>query len=695
MADGNNTSSNMGDGSVVVGQVRAPSTPFNSDMNPLSEFRFSGREESVTVKDVESIVMAVKESFAKFIETQRSYLDRLNDVESDKKKSTEDSDYQDDSNAENVTSATNSDGSLTKADDSDIIKEISEKSFSSTDELRNSINVDISSKMDSIGEQIIDKLLEKDESVEEEESKYISDESRNGYQLTLLDMMNSSVSSMNDRISGILKEFKDNNEISEETTSNPTMEETWEKPIAPIERELEKMSFHEIDDTTTDSASNDEELENLVYGIRNSIYEMLEDESEDIDETERSDKFDMYDDYFDDIENRQVSLSDLFAENENVAKQLAIGMNDIVAEITEFASGGLLKSMVEMYLQDSSMEIMAYGNIDEMGKMLLSNMNENFVDIIDNLRKMENDRISAFAENDNKSVPTTIEADDVERDVVEVTEILDKNDFFDNESEQENGKYENPSIDEIEKHVDGTYHTIIDTVREYIDKVISLFSKKDVYKNDENVEIDEESIFGNGESVFVDEETQDDFTKDGMTDVFDSKSMDIENDDLDIFSATYGETADENERSYGIVDDSAIFFDNMISYFNEFEERLYGKKSDSDTSAPTSFGNTLSKIELELGREERPTIADFGVKDEIVVETPIEKTVDTSSSHAPPSDDSEILDEILKSVREVVGMNERRFDRIEDMIESIPDNGSNIIIADSGEKTPFEVERIH
>ena len=327
--------------SMVVGQIRTPPTPFDSDMNPLYNFQFSGSEKVVTVKDVEEIVSAIKESFSRFIETQRSYLDAMNQSKTVESAQSEDSGKNsgnsDDSgsyayDSKNVDAGSSSGDSrengLTNPPVSDIIQEHPLEDGPSFEGIQSSldgIKDDLSSAFEGFSDEITEKLLEgPDENGETDEVEVsplgeTKEDIENGL-MSLSDYMASSFGEIRDGIDGRFSGFEE--DLSEEGNGS---EET------------------------------------LNEGFNGEI------------------------DTFSAIVERQTSMADVLNEANESVKRLLLTVGNIEKSITGFSGDGLARSMAGLLSQDAAMRSVSTASVSDKVQSPIESIGNMFGDAFEAL----------------------------------------------------------------------------------------------------------------------------------------------------------------------------------------------------------------------------------------------------------------------------------------------------------------------
>ena len=753
MADGNtsngtaNTAS-QDDQSMVVAQVRTPSTPFNSDMNPLSDFHFSDREEVVTVKDVEEIVSAVKDSFSKFIETQRSYLDRMNSQTSTSNQSPSTSDTKTESVAESSKkeddSSKNDDSNsgLTEAAISDIIQEFSEEINSSKNEILENISdlkTSIQTKEDSIQNAISEKLIESNEDKDEngsiEKDQFLNESSSNDSTMSFVEFMSSSFSNIKESVSNVFSSLFENvndkfnsikNEVSntdEETGSSillpSTFTDTENVKIDELNENQENEPIEENDFSSNDFESYGRELTSRLDDFFLNFDKDSENSNVDVKSSNEISISTDSNGYFEEFKANQVSMIDVVNETNEFVKSLVLDIDDIATSISGLENGGLAKSIVDMMVQDSSIELMISGTFDEISTSLVKNIDSRFGEVIDVLKRIEessnvphgtmndhlveneNSEITSLklnGENDNErnstngNVETVAETVAVEGLVEKVNTAGQSKDDEDRTSENIQNRDNQTSSSAKQTTSNSLFGFITDSIK----KIASLFStekkgESSEQKTDENV----------SENLTVSPIVESD------TDVDSIPRITVESENGENKDEPYSsilDTANSELTQNSVTQDSVTsfneYFDNMISYFDDMID-----------SFRKSIEDMVGEIKIQSnGIGEIPSVVEnLDVQETVspMVSEPKEdtKTVQTTNSTAMPENgsniDSEKLSEIQKAVDRNKEYNGERFDKIEQMLNGVSGNGGNgssegFSTAFVPETTDnFEVERIH
>lgn len=333
MANGNDNGNETGGQGVLNAQIYSDSTakyPF--EPNPVGNFVFSGREDVVTVKDIEEIVKTIRDCFENFINIQRSYLDRQSQTITNDGSSS--SDTTDGADSSTSTNQSNSSG-LTEQADFDIIKkEISKDISSSKDEILKNfsdIYTDISSKIENNTVNISEKLIESS-------NENINDEYINSF----IEYMSSTIDDVK-------------NEITDIASSKEPLEQS-----ALINGSVEVVETPLKDNSTLESGNdvNVEEIEEidgekLIYQISENINEQLD---EQMDNNKKS--------LFDKIGEEMAAIGNSFTDLGNrILNSLTVGLEN------------LTKNATDMFIQDSSIQMMANGTVEGITEPVLSNVN--------------------------------------------------------------------------------------------------------------------------------------------------------------------------------------------------------------------------------------------------------------------------------------------------------------------------------
>ena len=776
------TNGGADDGSLTVAQIHAPSTPFSSDTDPFNDFHFSGREDVVTVKDVEEIVEAVKSSFAKFIEVQRSYLDRQQSSDSS---STDSSESKNSSSAESTQTPSqpsnsvendNENGSssngLTEAAVSDIIEAISEKNDLINAEIQDSI-VDlkngITSRLDSISNEISEKLIESSYGNEDKDQKNspssTADNSSMG--ISANDMFMSFVefmTSSNERIENKVNDFQESlNSIIDSQKSIENFNSSSAKKIASndfqstistevnsvdiIGQENKDISGH--DNGIEKNFKNTQENENLVSKIGDYFDSLFSDigkifSSNDLPNEENNEsQSSMY---------GESSLSDVVNENNNLIKILKTDIDGISKSIGIISNDGIAKSMVEMMVQNSMIQMIASNTVEGMTSMMSKRIDENFGDIIRTIN--ESNKISltnkisdlevsssinsnsATSKNDESS-RQTVDNENIKTGKPETvniaknneSSILNKNETSGSQSSSvgngvdSNSKKEtenNSSNGEVESKKNGLFGFIEDA----FDSFISLF-KTETTKRDENSKTNNYANYGSFSKPKIEETILQPtvvapVVEDNSSESKNESSIKTEISEEDLkssISTNFGVYSDSeslekviqraglnNENVLRILDESYSDSEALLANFQEMIDGF--KKNDNEVEGATQLGNVNARDLLNYylsGRESRieemnrmnAAIAAASAEKEKKEQTRIDESSDSSKKSAnengKETSDGNTVEEVLENRKIMI----ERFDRLETSLQSSsPSMPSTQTIYMPIPDTKFEVNRI-
>jgi hypothetical protein len=434
MATGFSTNSSNGgngghdDGSLTVAQIRAPSTPFDSDTDPFSDFHFSGREEVVTVKDVEDIVEAVKSSFAKFIEVQRSYLDQQSSessTDSSESKNTSSAESnltpsQPSTTAENNDENDSSSNGLTEAAVSDIIEAISDKNESLNSEIRDSMTEfknGITSKLDLVNNEISEKLIESSSNDgnkdQKESTSSPSNSSNTGISAndmfkSFVEFMTGSVDKIKNKVDGLQESIDTLSENKEETqnsdslkdakTSSDSQQTTISTEITPIDIVgQENKSTTDVNAKSDKKSTNSQEIDsdNLVDRIGGYFDKLFNDVGKMFSSDASNDKG------MEETPSSTTSssLSDVVNETNRLTKLLKIDIDGLSKTIGKVSDNGIAKSMVEMMVQNSMLQMISSNTVDGMSSMMSKMVDDKFGNVIRTIN--ENSKTTSTVERDN------------------------------------------------------------------------------------------------------------------------------------------------------------------------------------------------------------------------------------------------------------------------------------------------------
>ena len=437
----NGGNSGHDDGSLTVAQIRAPSTPFSSDTDPFNDFHFSGREDVVTVKDVEEIVEAVKSSFAKFIEVQRSYLDRQQSSDFSSTDSSESKNSlsaestktssQPSNSVENFDEDDSSSNGLTEAAVSDIIEAVSEKNDLINAEIQDSI-VDlkngITSKLDSISNEISEKLIESSSSENEDRNQKNQPSltaANSSIGISANDMFMSFVefiTGSNERIENKIDGFQESlnliidNQKNIENSGFPSNKKiafadsqstisTEVNTVDIVGQENKGISGHDND--IKENVQNTHENESLVSKIGDYFDSLFSDidkifSSNDLSNEENNEsQSSTY---------SESSLYDVINENNRLIKILKTNIDGISKSIGIISNDGIAKSMLEMMVQNSMIQMVASNTVEGMTSMMSKRIDEKFGDIIRTINesnkasltdKTSDNKVSSFTDSNS------------------------------------------------------------------------------------------------------------------------------------------------------------------------------------------------------------------------------------------------------------------------------------------------------
>lgn len=314
MADQSNSGNDVGGQGVLAGQVFSDSDAvYKYNPNPVGDFQFSGREDVVTVKDIEEIVKSVRDCFEHFIEVQRSYLDRRSQTSNDSSSSEEGND------GSSTTSTSDSSG-LTERTNFDIIKEeLSKDITSSKEDILKSISdihTDISTKIENTTVDISEKLIKNNE--KEENSSYLD---------SVVDFMSSTAGDIKNAITDIFS--------SKDTTTSSTVENG---NVEVLETPLKDNSALTQGDERNVEENGEIDGEKLIYQISENVEEQI-------------------------TEQKSSIVESLGSEIKSISDNIIDMSTGILSSITD-GIANIAKDTTDMLLQNSSFQMMLNGTVE-------------------------------------------------------------------------------------------------------------------------------------------------------------------------------------------------------------------------------------------------------------------------------------------------------------------------------------------
>lgn len=753
----NGGNSGHDDGSLTVAQIRAPSTPFSSDTDPFNDFHFSGREDVVTVKDVEEIVEAVKSSFAKFIEVQRSYLDRQQSSDSS---STDSSESKNSSSAESTQTSSqpsnsvenfDEDGSLsnglTEAAVSDIIEAVSKKNDLINAEIQDSI-VDlkngITSKLDSISNEISEKLIESSSENEDRNQKNQPSltAANSSMEISANDMFMSFVEFMtgsNERIENKIDGFQEslnliiNNQKNIENSAFSSNKKnafadsqstisTEVNTVDIVGQENKGISGHDND--IEENVQNTHENESLVSKIGDYFDSLFSD----------IDKIFFSNDLSNEENNKsqsltysESSLSDVVNENNRLIKILKTDIDGMSKSIGIISNDGIAKSMVEMMVQNSMIQMVASNTVEGMTSIMSKRIDEKFGDIIRTINesnkasltdKTSDNKVSSFTDsnsviskNDESSEQSANDGSikTGKPETVDISKngesaILNKSETSGSQSPSVGNGVDSNSKKESEKHsysgeAESKKNGIFGFIEDAFDNFISLF-KTETTKKDENSKIVNSSNSVSFSKPKTEETILQPTVVAPVVEYSSSESKntssiktEISKEDLkSSISTNLGVYSDSeslekaiqraglnNENVLRILDESYSDSEALLANFQELVDGF--KKNDSEVEGATQLGNVNAQDLLNYylsGRESRieemnrmnAAIAAASAEKEKKEQSGIGESSNSSKKSANENEketsDGNTVEKVLENRKIMI----ERFDRLETSLQS-------------------------
>ena len=407
------------DGSLTVAQVRTPSTPFESDMNPLSDFNFSGRGETVTVKDVEEIVEAVKSSFSKFIETQRDFLSRQqknsSETENVQNSSSNSENSQISSYSDTSKEADDTKKSLTIDDVFGIIKSIRQKEHDFANETFENETLKTDSKNEILEKlsssninfinndsfEISEKLVKgnSEEVSQEEYGKIENQKSETGF---ANDMFMSFEDYLNNKLEETYRKIDEQETKISSELSNIVSAHS-QNLLTTIDDDRRRNGASEKLETTV---SNNIDFKNHISQNEDSEKEENVEKSDLVNRNFENDDFELHfanmmqetERLLSSVNNREIVgdtipknlankenniISDNFSKeiDENI-KILRLNLDSMDNEIHRIFETGVVKSAVETAIQNSTLQSLATNGIEGLSSPMMNKINESFGEMI-------------------------------------------------------------------------------------------------------------------------------------------------------------------------------------------------------------------------------------------------------------------------------------------------------------------------
>jgi len=732
------------DGSLTVAQIRAPSTPFSSDTDPFNDFHFSGREDVVTVKDVEEIVEAVKSSFAKFIEVQRSYLDRQQSSDtssadsSESKNSSSAESSQASSQPSNSVENDDEDGSsskgLTEAAVSDIIEAVSEKNDLINAEIQDSIadlKNGITSRLDSISNEISEKLIESSSINEDRDqnnppsSTAVNSSmeiSANDMFMSFVEFMTGSNERIENKVDGLqesLNSIADNQRNVEKSGSSSNKKITSADSQSTISTEVNPVDIVGQEnkgilgraDDTEENPQNTQENESLVGKIGDYFDSLFSDigkmfSSNDLTNEENNESQPSM--------SSESSLSDVVNENNRLIKILKTDIDGMSKSIGLISNDGIAKSMVEMMVQNSMIQMIASNTVEGMTSMMSKRIDEKFGDIIRTINesnrisltdKISDLEVSSSSINSNsetskngESSRQTVDNENIKTgklETVNITKnnessILNKNEISGSQSYSVGNGVDSNSNKESENNssngeVESKKNGILGFIEDAFDSFISLF-KTETTKRDENSKTEDTILQSTVVAPIVEDNSSE--RKNAS-----SIKTEISEEDLkSSISANLGVYSDSeslenviqraelnNENFLKIFDESYSYSEELLANFQELVDGF--KKNDSEVEGATQLGNVNAQDLLNYYLSERESrIEEMSRMNAVIADDSAEKekkeqtVIDESSNSSKKSDnengkdvsDGNTVEEVLENRKIMI----ERFDRLETSLQS-------------------------
>lgn len=752
-SDENMSKSGIDDGSLTVAKVRAPSTPFDSDTNPLSNFRFKESDEIVTIKNVEEIVKAVKDSFSRFIETQRNYAARESSNSSESSSSSKSNDEDSQKNEQTVSSAENDkDGEsnknkneLTEAVNSDIMKAASEENqFSQSNEILNSLDIfkdETNSTLKSFYDDISDKLINSVEKDENEldiiEQNSIQEENKENkkpidYDSSFIDYIISSVEKIENNIDGLfdyveeISEKITENSVSFESKDNILQEDNIVSDYGKINNIVENKDILGLD--------NENGLKNAFFEDFDSLFEEIDENIENLSElSKKTDENDISFENNENLENTEQTRSIYDAINEimETSKTLQIGMDDVTMMLSGMTSDGLAESIVESMVQGSMIQMIADETVDGISSSLTDIVKEQLGESITLLKdsNLENSDETEEEFFNGRNPDETIDDFTNENSIIDSADGKDFEDFeFENEVNQNESEENNFNNSNDSDKVETVENGFFNGIKGFFSDVFSWFKNSKNEDKEDNGE-NETSI----ESVDDETESEGDFGENGFSDNFENDSdegvnllddqfhphedetefeewqpqdIDVENEEKEgIFELNDEKDVTEYEW-FDIDSEFSKFYDIIKSFENSINDSLNGGEDDYKNSnsvfEETDFSGFYNSESEAVGYEEEENGMSFHIGNDESENVENEKTTDSDDIvNAIKESKNGIIESINNLCYEIDNSRDEIIDKIKRI--NVSDGGNseigikrNITFTTMAENQvdSFEVERL-
>ena len=390
---------------------------------------------------------------------------------------------------------------------------------------------------------------------------------------------------------------------------------------------------------------------------------------------------------------------------------------------------GIAKSLVEMMVQNSMIQMVASNTIEGMSSMMTKKIEERFGEAIriinetgknSQLDKMATDKNTSFSENPTDSTNKdhdiqTVDRENIETVKTEISDIL-KND---NSDVSNNKLHSNQETSSIEKDDETKKNGLFGFIEDTFNNFVSLFStentkRTETVKNENNVNssiiTEHDSKNMTSQPVIAAPSIERDSQDNTQIQTVESNKVEKGNNDNNnslIFdkeesiNRAIARMHLNDESNLRVLDE----FSNMEDILGQFENQLAMiREQDKDVESLRQLGDVtpadLFKIYMS-GRDERiasyasnmaqSTLEDVDKSNNH--ETDFgnnEQTIKNDSNNETESNSSE-LEKSIKENREYAG---QRFDIIENMLKSKGESAPPQMIYMNSAETSFEVNRI-
>lgn len=734
MATGVSSNNHSGpdDGSLVVAQIRTPSTPFESDMNPVADFPFSGREEVVTVKDVENIVKTLSDCFSRFIETQRNYLETQNttDTEDSSKNESTAAETQPSENTQSSSTASNdasNDSDLTEPAISDIIKStLDEKNSFLRDDLQNSVNNlgnVIDTKLESISGKITENLLDSED--KNESSKNIANVNENDSKTeatfensdgSFIDYISKIESNVDEVIEKNLNSITEsiNNSISIDTETVGVFREENKGILGDVDAAVNDVNLSiqkedgidgndgtsNINDTedVEESADGNFVIGEMVEGVKGYLDE-LTDDIKTMFQTETPGEPPV-----DFVRSGAKDGSELLA-------LFRAESGDIEKKIGGLVDDGVAKSMLEVAAQTSMMQANAAETINGLSTMMYSGFNEKFGDVIQWIQDTQGRPITTESESSSagtvsniveNGTPSDMESE-VPDDVLHVATMAESM----GESDK-NASTATSSSNDAENTAMDSYGGIGDFINGAISSVKSLFEKTvGTIKQNSGDDAKQNSNTSLTVVTQSEENNNEASTTAVVTDAPTTANIDLTDDIEDIAAENddYFESISEmmetaNDEMYKYIDRHEDSMDDMLSGFSDGMSLFDNiDKTNDETDVVDDIDEILEQYFDEnadvLNGEMASSMAKGAVDDEKNTEASKASAANSGISENEGENNKQTgQDGLMGAVLENRSVAINGFDKIEKLLTNGKSTSATQMIYTNTHDGAYEVERI-